>query len=263
MSIIDVFKNKKMINKKGNVAIIAIGITVLIAVIIGGILYLQSKSEVTESVVSTSSNTQPANQQNPTQQQIAASTQNNSQSQPAASQSVTTQPQVSTSTNCPLPPKEGYVRINGKVNFPKGIKDTEKYKVAVKITNKFPLASDGSFCAYADKYTSMLSVSSGMATDFPLIYFVVGNKDKDIVVDAQSTAVGMVYTSGVILLATDDSNKAIADLVKIGNNASVKKLAQEIQNKDVLSSSDIDSGSISTAFEIASKSAITEITSGK
>lgn len=237
---------------------VAIGIISLVAATIGGIFYLQGKKEIP--AVAPQQQAQPAaTSQQPSTQQQSASQKQASEPVQNNSQPQLSQQQNQPSTSCNLAPKDGYVRINGKVIFPKGIKNPEKYQVAVKMTNKFPLASDGTFCAYADKYASMLSVSSGGAEDFPLLYFVVGNKDKDIVVDAQSTAVGMVYTSGVILLATDDSNKAIADLTKISKNVAVKKLAQEIQNKDVLYSKDIEAGSIATAFEVASKSAIDEI----
>lgn len=168
-------------------------------------------------------------------------------------QSESQQQAVQEKFECKLAPKENYIVVNGKVDFPKGIKNLADYKIIVA-PDTYEISSSGDFCVHVPRGVFILGVSSDNENDFSLLSIVVSEKDTNIIIDSKSTAVGLLFVTPYLL--NNDPAKASEIIKQIENNPKVKVLADQIGNKEILSSNDIESGPISDTFKTALNSVL-------
>jgi hypothetical protein len=172
------------------------------------------------------------------------------------------QDQQQEQVNCDLAPNDLYIIVSGKVMFPKGIQQPTDYKVSGYNGEKNNIASNGEFCAYGRKgVDGIITVANPTKADaFTLVAVVSSDVDvKNIVIDAKSTAMGIVYFQSFAVLTT--SRAPTEDLLaKIEQNPQVATLAEQITNAEELSLNDLKSGPIADAAQQATTSVISDIT---
>lgn len=142
---------------------------------------------------------------------------------------------------CPASNKTNKILVSGQVIFPKGIKNQQDYSIVI-LPENYKISSDGRFCAYIEKgAVKVLGAVSGKSeNDFPLMFVVNSDKNLNVVVDAYSMAVAMVFMSPFLM--HNDPIKASEILNKIRVNQKTIELANKIKSEDILSADNIDEG---------------------
>ncbi|MFA4890168.1 MAG: hypothetical protein WC587_00825 [Candidatus Paceibacterota bacterium] len=211
---------KKRNQAQTGIALIEIVLTIMIITVIGGIIYFYWQKNINYTEI----------QQIESQQQA-----------------------VQQKFECNLSPKENYIIVNGKVNFPRGIKNYTDYEIVVA-SDTYKISLDGNFCASVPNGVFIIGVSSSNENDFSLLSVIVSEKDTDIIINSKTTAVGLLFTTPYFL--NNDPVKATEIIKQIENNSKVKILSDQIENKETLSINDIENRPISDAFKNALNSVL-------
>ncbi len=148
----------------------------------------------------------------------------------------------SQSWECSLSPdKEGRVIISGKVNFPKGVKNRDQYKVVLDL-KEYEISPRGEFCAYGrieKDVVLLLGVASPNKEDFALAAVVIPEDSTNIIVNAKSTAIGIIFTP---LFLSPWPNEARENIQYIEANPKFPDFVKAIEETEILFSSDLEEG---------------------
>lgn len=164
---------------------------------------------------------------------------------------------------CKLELQKDSTIISGKVEFPIGIKNQTIYEALSYDMSSNKISSSGEFCVYGRKNAPfILGIGSPNEEDFPLMAVVNPfqiniNKNINVIVDAKSTAVALLFVTPYLM--HDNSEKAAAIIAKIESNYKVIELAEKIKAKDNLSVDDIETGPISETFKESLQSVLNDI----
>lgn len=130
--------------------------------------------------------------------------------------------------DCSKGSREGYVKIEGNIIRPDWL-DSQKTLFVIADWEIYPANQNNSFCVFAPPKTDIISVVVGDEWEKPILLFaLVANKDKNITIDAQSTAVALVFKGTRSDWQQNSLEDSIAAFNYIQQDENIKKLAEDI-----------------------------------
>ena len=166
---------------------------------------------------------------------------------------------------CELKPKKDYNIFSGRVEFPKGIKNSNDYNI-VYHSDKYEILNN-KFCIYVYMPISVDVVDVIMASvdndenDFPLLSFFEHKNEKEIVINSRSTAVALIMLDNNSLNFSLNQGIPLGivlnTLKKIEDNQAVIEFINEINKKENLFPADMEKGGdLEKYYDNAAKSII-------
>lgn len=149
--------------------------------------------------------------------------------------------------------RQGYVQIRGSIVRPQWLGVAASLSV-VSGNEIYSVPAEGDFCIFALRKTSILSVVRDGEYDKPImLYALAGNKDKDVVIDAYSTALALIFQGTRYMWQGSVLEESITAFSFIQQDENTQKLSDAISDAAGFTAENVTSedSEISVAYQQA------------